>query len=193
MATKYQVIWHEENDAGVPKYVMGSSELFDTELEAKQWIDSTVEEDKTRHADACIESDEVTDITEDDIRFTRANDQHCWYATVKVDVPDDRERADRAEALVDTLNRLAELGSRDEMRKRIADYYREVQTKGYLVDLRCCPSLCVRVEARSAEEAERIVSEQVDSRTLFLSKEQKDGLVNDILENVDEIEAQEGG
>ena len=79
------------------------------------------------------------------------------------------------------------------MRKRIADYYREVQTKDYLVDLRCCPSLCVRVKARSAEEAERIVSEQVDSRTLFLSKEQKDGLVNDILENVDEIEAQEGG
>lgn len=180
MATKYQVIWHEEDDAGVPKHAMGSSELFDTELEATQWIDSTVEEDKTRHA-------------EDDIRFTRANYQNCWYATVKVDVPDDRERADRAEALVDTLNRLAELGSRDEMRKRIADYYREVQTKDYLVDLRCCPSLCVRVKARSAEEAERIVSEQVDSRTLFLSKEQKDGLVNDILENVDEIEAQEGG
>lgn len=51
----------------------------------------------------------------------------------------------------------------------------------------------VRVKARSAEEAECIVSKQVDSRTLFLSKEQKDGLVNDILENVDEIEAQEGG
>ena len=193
MATKYQVIWHEENDCGVPKNVMGSSELFDTELEAKQWIDRTVDEDKTRHADACREPEDVEDVTEDDIRFMRANYQNCWYAVVKVDVPDDGERADRVEALIDTLNRLAELRLCDEMRKRIADYYREVQTKDYLVDLRCCPSLGVRVKARSAEEAERIVSEQVDSRTLFLSKEQKDELVNDILENVDEIEAQEGG
>ena len=191
MEILYQVIWHEENQTGVPEHVMGASPLLPTEQAAKDWLNSTMAEDRERAG----ENEEALFVENlgDGVWKTVGNNQNCFYRIETDEVPDDRERADRAEALVDTLNRLAELGSRDEMRKRIADYYREVQTKDYLVDLRCCPSLCVRVKARSAEEAERIVSEQVDSRTLFLSKEQKDGLVNDILENVDEIEAQEGG
>ena len=191
MEILYQVIWHEENQTGVPEHVMGASPLLPTEQAAKDWLNSTMAEDRERAG----ENEEALFVENlgDGVWKTVGNNQNCFYRIETDEVPDDRERADRAEALVDTLNRLAELGSRDEMRKRIADYYREVQTKDYLVDLRCCPSLCVRVKARSAEEAERIVSEQVYSRTLFLSKEQKDGLVNDILENVDEIEAQEGG
>ena len=191
MEILYQVIWHEENQTGVPEHVMGASPLFPTRQAAEDWLNSTMAEDRERAG----ENEEALFVENlgDGVWKTVGNNQNCFYRIETDEVPDDRERADRAEALVDTLNRLAELGSRDEMRKRIADYYREVQTKDYLVDLRCCPSLCVRVKARSAEEAERIVSEQVDSRTLFLSKEQKDGLVNDILENVDEIEAQEGG
>jgi alkanesulfonate monooxygenase SsuD/methylene tetrahydromethanopterin reductase-like flavin-dependent oxidoreductase (luciferase family) len=191
MEIMYQVIWHEENQTGVQEHVMGASPLLPTRQAAEDWLNSTMAEDRERAG----ENEEALFVENlgDGVWKTAGNNQHCFYRIETVDVPDDGERADRAEALIDTLNRLAVLGSRDEMCERIADYYREVQTKDYLVDLRCCPSLCVRVKARSAEEAERIVSEQVDSRTLFLSEEQKNGLVNDILENVDEIEAQEGG
>ena len=191
MEILYQVIWHEENQTGVPEHVMGASPLLPTRQAAEDWLNSTMAEDRERAG----ENEEALFVENlgDGVWKTSGNNQHCFYRIETDEVPDDGERADRAEALIDTLNRLAVLGSRDEMRERIADYYREGQTKDYLVDLRCCPSLCVRVKARSAEEAERIVSEQVDSRTLLLSKEQKDGLVNDILENVDEIEAQEGG
>ena len=187
----YQVIWHEENQTGVPEHVMGASPLFPTRQAAEDWLNSTMAEDRERAGEN--EEDLIVENLGDGVWKTVGNNQHCFYRIETDEVPDGGERADRVEALIDTLSRLAELRLCDEMRKRIADYYREVQTKDYLVDLRCCPSLCVRVKARSAEEAERIVSEQVDSRTLFLSKEQKDGLVNDILENVDEIEAQEGG
>ena len=191
MEILYQVIWHEENQTGVPEHVMGASPLFPTRQAAEDWLNSTMAEDRERAG----ENEEALFVENlgDGVWKTVGNNQNCFYRIETDEVPDGGERADRVEALIDTLNRLAELRLCDEMRKRIADYYREVQTKDYLVDLRCCPSLGVRVKARSAEEAERIVSEQVDSRTLFLSKEQKDGLVNDILENVDEIEAQEGG
>ena len=191
MEILYQVIWHEENQTGVPEHVMGASPLFPTRQAAEDWLNSTMAEDRERAGED--KEDLIVENLGDGVWKTVGNNQHCFYRIETDEVPDGGERADRVEALIDTLNRLAELRLCDEMRKRIADYYREVQTKDYLVDLRCCPSLCVRVKARSAEEAERIVSEQVDSRTLFLSKEQKDGLVNDILENVDEIEAQEGG
>ena len=191
MELLYQVIWHEENQTGVPEHVMGASPLFPTRQAAEDWLNSTMAEDRERAGEN--EEDLIVENLGDGVWKTVGNNQHCFYRIETDEVPDGGERADRVEALIDTLSRLAELRLCDEMRKRIADYYREVQTKDYLVDLRCCPSLCVRVKARSAEEAERIVSEQVDSRTLFLSKEQKDGLVNDILENVDEIEAQEGG
>ena len=191
MENLYQVIWHEVNQTGVPEHVMGASPLLPTEQAAEDWLNSTMAEDRERAGEN--EEDLLVENLGDGVWKTIGNNQNCFYRVETVEVPDGGERADRVEALIDTLNRLAELRLCDEMRKRIADYYREVQTKDYLVDLRCCPSLCVRVKARSAEEAERIVSEQVDSRTLFLSKEQKDGLVNDILENVDEIEAQEGG
>lgn len=191
MEIMYQVIWHEENQTGVPEHVMGASPLLPTRQAAEDWLNSTMAEDRERAGEN--EEDLLVENLGDGVWKTVGNNQHCFYRFETVEVPYGRERADRVEALIDTLNRLAELRLCDEMRKRIADYYREVQTKDYLVDLRCCPSLCVRVEARSAEEAERIVSEQVDSRTLFLSEEQKNGLVNDILENVDEIEAQEGG
>lgn len=191
MEILYQVIWHEENQTGVPEHVMGASPLLPTGQAAEDWLNSTMAEDRERAGEN--EEALLVENLGDGVWKTVGNNQHCFYRIETVEVPYGRERADRVEALIDTLNRLAELRLCDEMRKRIADYYREVQTKDYLVDLRCCPSLCVRVKARSAEEAERIVSEQVDSRTLFLSKEQKDGLVNDILENVDEIEAQKGG
>ena len=191
MEIMYQVIWHEENQTGVPEHVMGASPLLPTRQAAEDWLNSTMAEDRERAGEN--EEGLFVENLGDGVWKTAGNNQHCFYRFETVDVPDNGERTDRAEALIDTLNRLAVLGSRDEMRERIADYYREVQTKDYFVDLRCCPSLCVRVKARSAEEAERIVSEQVDSRTLFLSEEQKNGLVNDILENVDEIEAQEGG
>lgn len=191
METLYQVVWHEENQTGVPEHVMGASPLLPTEQAAKDWLNSTMAEDRERAGEN--EEDLLVENLGDGVWKTDGNNQRCFYRIETVEVPDGGERADRVEALIDTLNRLAELRLCDEMRKRIADYYREVQTKDYLVDLRCCPSLCVRMKARSAEEAERIVSEQVDSRTLFLSEEQKNGLVNDILDNVDEIEAQEGG
>lgn len=191
MEILYQVIWHEVNQTGVPEHVMGASPLLPTKQAAEDWLNSTMAEDRERAGEN--EEDLLVENLGDGVWKTIGNNQHCFYRIETDEVPDGGERADRVEALIDTLNRLAELRLCDEMRKRIADYYREVQTKDYLVDLRCCPSLCVRVKARSAEEAERIVSEQVDSRTLFLSKEQKDGLVNDILENVDEVEAQEGG
>ena len=191
MEILYQVIWHEVNQTGVPEHVMGASPLLPTKQAAEDWLNSTMAEDRERAGEN--EEDLLVENLGDGVWKTIGNNQHCFYRIETDEVPDGGERADRVEALIDTLDRLAELRLCDEMRKRIADYYREVQTKDYLVDLRCCPSLCVRVKARSAEEAERIVSEQVDSRTLFLSKEQKDGLVNDILENVDEVEAQEGG
>lgn len=191
MEILYQVIWHEVNQTGVPEHVMGASPLLPTRQAAEDWLNSTMAEDRERAGEN--EEDLLVENLGDGVWKTIGNNQHCFYRIETDEVPDGGERADRVEALIDTLDRLAELRLCDEMRKRIADYYREVQTKDYLVDLRCCPSLCVRVKARSAEEAERIVSEQVDSRTLFLSKEQKDGLVNDILENVDEVEAQEGG
>ena len=191
MEILYQVIWHEVNQTGVPEHVMGASPLLPTKQAAEDWLNSTMAEDRERAGEN--EEDLLVENLGDGVWKTIGNNQHCFYRIETDEVPDGGERADRVEALIDTLNRLAELRLCDEMRKRIADYYREVQTKDYLVDLRCCPSLGVRVKARSAEEAERIVSEQVDSRTLFLSKEQKDGLVNDILENVDEVEAQEGG
>ena len=125
MEILYQVIWHEENQTGVPEHVMGASPLFPTRQAAEDWLNSTMAEDRERAGEN--EEDLIVENLGDGVWKTVGNNQHCFYRIETDEVPDGGERADRVEALIDTLNRLAELRLCDEMRKRIADYYREVQ------------------------------------------------------------------
>lgn len=59
----------------------------------------------------------------------------------------------------------------------------------YQVDIYCRPGVSVWVEANNPLEAEETVWEMIDNRTLFLTQEQKDNLINDILANVEEVQA----
>ena len=61
--------------------------------------------------------------------------------------------------------------------------------KKWTVDIRFSPACCVHsVEAETADEAERIVLERIDTGTLFLTKEQKSEMMDSLLENVESVE-----
>ena len=195
MEILYQVIWHEENQTGVPEHVMGASPLLPTEQAAKDWLDSTMAEDRERAG----ENEEAlfAENLGDGVWKTAGNSQHCFYRIETVERRDEAaELLEKADACIDDLNRIAHetvdgAACPAAVTRRILDYYRETGTKTFRVDLRCSPCVCVRVQARTAEEAETIVYDRLDDGTLVLTAEQKNGVINDILENVETVEAEE--
>ena len=191
---RYAVVWHEANDSGVPVHVMGTSDLFDSEEGARRFIRNAVAEDESRHENSDRE-ELFSDEESNGVRITYGNGQTTYYSIEQISVPEgSKDILEKAEACIDDVNRIAattigDIACPAAVRDRILAYYKETNTKLYCVDVRCSPCLCVRVKARSPEEAEEIVNRQIDDRSLFLSQERKDGLVNDILENVEQIDA----
>jgi hypothetical protein len=72
--------------------------------------------------------------------------------------------------------------------------YRKIKTPEknhfkYQVDIYCRPAVSIWVEANSPQDAEEKAWEMIDERTPFLTQEQKDQLIEDILDNVEEVQA----
>ena len=195
METMYQVIWHEENQTGVPEHVMGASPLLPTEQAAEDWLNSTMAEDRERAGED--KEDLIVENLGDGVWKTVGNNRHCFYRVETVERWNKAaELLEKADACIDDLNRIAHetaggVACPAAVNRRILDYYRETGTKTFRVDIRCSPCVCVRIKARTAEEAETIVYDRLDNGTLVLTAEQKSGVVSDILENVETVKAEE--
>ena len=182
---KYVVAWHEENDAGKPKHVMGV-ELFDTRKDAEAWIDRTVKEDLDRHShQRHLDAAFLDETVDDGIVHTYGNGQHCMYCVQEIEV------ADRSEELIGELKAIFRrpLDSAAKymlIHSTVYDFERKYAPKRkYRVDVRFTPMVCVHgIEATSADEAERIVSNMIDDRTL---KVRAEDIMDGLLENVESV------
>lgn len=183
---KYAVAWHEENDAGLPKHVMGV-ETFDTRKDAEAWIDRTVKEDLNRHAQQrhpdCAFLDETVD---DGIVHTYGNGQHCVYCVQEIKVEDPLQD------LLDKLHAVFKKPSLDSTEKYamvhslVYDFERKHKPKKkFRVDVSFRPMVCIHgIEAVDEAEAESIVERMVDDRTLRVNA---DEVMDNLLENVESI------
>lgn len=183
---KYVVAWHEENDAGLPKHVMGV-ETFDTCKEAEAWIDKTVKEDLNRHAQQRHADSAFLDETVDDgIVHTYGNGQHCMYCIqeIKIENP--------LQDLLDELHRVFKVPSLDSTEKyamihsSVYEFEKKhMPKKKFRVDVSFRPMVCIHdVEAADEDEAERIVEQMIDNRTLQVKASD---IMDDLLENVESV------
>lgn len=72
--------------------------------------------------------------------------------------------------------------------------YRKIKTPEkkhfkYAVDIYCHPAVTIWVEANSPMEAEEKAMDMIDEHTLVLTQEQKDQLIDDILNGTTEVQA----
>lgn len=183
-AKKYIVSWHEENDGGIPVHVMGA-EMFDTRGKARKWIDDSVEEDKARHDAERYKTEFVDETVDDGIVHTYGNGQHAMYTISEIEVDD------HAMELVGRLKEifqrpLASVEKYALVHSAVYDFEREfAPRKKYRVDVRLTPIVCVHgIEATSADEAERIVSDMIYDRTLDIRPEQ---VMPNLLESVESV------
>lgn len=184
---KYIVSWHEENESGVPVHVMGT-EAFDTRDEAKQWIDNSVEEDKYRHEKIEGLKPEFLDETVDDgIVHTYGNGQHTMYNISEVEM----DANDNVLGFIDELKAVChrKLDSSAKyimLSQAIADFERKVRPKRkFSVDVSFRPMVCVHgIEATTKEEAEEIVENMIDDRTLKIDARD---VMDTLLENVESV------
>ena len=133
MEILYQVIWHEENQTGVPEHVMSASPLLITGQAAEDWLNSTMAEDRERAGEN--EEDLLVENLGDGVWKTVGNNQHCFYRIETVERWDEAaELLEKADACIDDLNRIAHetaggVACPAAVTRRILDYYRETGTK----------------------------------------------------------------
>lgn len=185
--TRYIVSWHEENESGVPVHVMGSK-MFKTRAEAKKWIDDSVEEDRYRHEEIEGLKPEFLDETVDDgIVHTHGNGQHTMYNIEEVEVDVDENVLGFIDELKAICHRKLDSSAKYIMLSQsVVDFERKVRPKRkFHVDVSFSPMICVHgIEAATKEEAEEIVENMIDDRTLKVNAEE---IMDTLLENVESV------
>ena len=206
---KYTVLWHEENESGVSRNVMGQSPLFNTEEEAKRWLEDTVEEDRARFdkdkRERTMNGLEVHDtfvfdaLTDSErIWYSHGNGQEIYYSLEKLDV-DDRA-ADCLAELKEILKPTVIDGKPincDERIKSALIYIGEhehewLPLRKWSVEVDICSggASCAQFAmARTADEARQIVEQRIDSGHLELTDCEKAEIVDELLRNTGAITA----
>lgn len=183
----YMVAWHEENEAGLPMHVMGV-EAFYTREDAEAWIDKSVKEDLDRHAHQRHPVSAFLDETVDDgIVHTYGNGQHCVYCVQEIEVEDPLQ------GLLDELHAVFKKPSLNSTEKcamissSVYDFEKKYRPKKkFRVDVSFRPTICVHdVEAADEAEAESIVEQMIDDRTLRVNA---NDVMDNLLENVESID-----
>lgn len=184
---RYIVSWHEENESGVPVHVMGA-EVFKTMAEAKAWVDNSVGEDRYRHENIEGLKPEFLDETVDDgIVHTHGNGQHTMYNISEVEMGVDDDVLGFVDELKAICHRKLDSSAKYIMiSQAVVDFERKVRPKRkFSVDVSFRPMVCVHgIEATTKEEAEDIVENMIDDRTL---KVNADEIMDTLLENVESV------
>lgn len=210
MNRDWYVIWMEDNDTGFPEHWLGISPRFNSKEDAKDWLRSTVEEDRGRHETSKLEEEPFEASDEGEIRHTYGNSQHTYYRIVDVPAKDTTDEGlslaykELEKSLKEARTAIEEIERtlyRYEGDKAVAVYAAKkaitewktklgMQTvKTYLVDVKCSPSFGVWQDAHSAEEAEDIVSTRLDSGMFLLNEAQKKEILDQVTNSVETVHA----